>query len=262
MSAFLILTGEAIRDAARRRIVAVIAVLSLLSLMIVESCTSCSPGEVIVDGQLREMVDFSGYTGAVTFISLGLWCVVLAGVLAAEHLAQTLADGSATLGLSRPVGRFTFAAARLAGALSIAWGTTLVLLGGTAFFLSERSDLPLAPAAWAGVAVGVSGLIVGAAAMALSLYLPRMATVLVVFAGVGTIFLANASELIRESSSGFLGWVDQLGPPLLTSLALALSPWVPQLELPTTAAQVTWPLALWAAASVAFLAVAFRRFEI
>jgi hypothetical protein len=56
--------------------------------------------------------------------------------------------------------------------------------------------------------------------------------------------------------------VDQLGPPLLTSLALALSPWVPQLELSTTAAQVTWPLALWAAASVAFLAVAFRRFEI
>ena len=98
---FFVLTLEAIQDAVRRRIVLVIAAVSLLSLLMVDSCTSCGPGQVTVDGELRSMVDLSGYTGSVTFLLLGLWSVVLAGVLAAEHLAGTLDDGSAPLALSR-----------------------------------------------------------------------------------------------------------------------------------------------------------------
>ena len=262
MSAFFVLTREAILDAARRRIVAVIAVVSLLSLMMVESCTSCSTGQIMVNGELTRAVDFSGYTGAVTLATLGLWCVVLAGVLAAEHLAQALADGSATLGLARPVGRGAFALARLAGALSIAWVTGAVLLGGTVFFLERQGELPLAPALWAALSVLVSGTIVGAFAMALSLHLPRIATVLLVFAVVGSVALANASSLVRQAQGGVIGAIDRFGPPLLTSLALALQPWVPRLELAADPVDVALRLAVWTALGLVCLLALFRRVEL
>jgi hypothetical protein len=150
LTQFRTLAGEAVLDAVRRRIVAAIAVVSLLSLMLVDTCTTCGGGEVIVNGEVREMANIAGWTGTVTFAVLGLWSIVLAGVLASEHLAQTLADGSATLALARPVGRGTFAFARLAGSLAIALVTGAVLLGGTTLFLHARSGLPTGPALVAG----------------------------------------------------------------------------------------------------------------
>ena len=146
LTQFRTLAGEAVLDAVRRRIVAAIAVVSVLSLMLVDTCTTCSGGELVVNGEVREMASIAGWSGTVTFIVLGLWSIVLAGVLASEHLAQTLTDGSATLTLARPVGRGTFALARLTGALAIAFVTGAVLLGGTALFLSARSGLSTGPA--------------------------------------------------------------------------------------------------------------------
>jgi len=95
------LTLEALRDALRRRIVAAVAVLSVLSLMVVDSCSGCSTGTVTIDGQAQELVSIAGYGATVTFVVLGLWIITLAGVLAADHLTQTLEDGTALLSVHR-----------------------------------------------------------------------------------------------------------------------------------------------------------------
>jgi hypothetical protein len=262
VSGFAALLAEAVRDAARRRIVAVIAVVSLLSLLMVDSCTSCSTGEIVVNGQVQRLVDLAGYTGTLTVVLLGLWCVVLAGILAAEHLAETISDGSAALCLARPVSRGAFAAARLGGALAIAWATGAVLVGATAFFLSQRGGLPLLPALWAGLVVAVAGLAVGALSMTASLYLPRIATVLLVFAVTGLVTLANGVGLARTEPSGWLAQVDRLGPPLASALAVALAPWTPGLVLDADPLLIGGRLALWAAGSVGLLWLAVSRIEL
>ena len=120
MSGFSVLAVEALRDAVRRRIVMAIVVLSLLSLMVVDSCTACAAGEVTINGEVRSLNDVAGAAGANLYAWLGLWIVVLAGLLASDHLQQTLEDGSANLCLARPVSRTAFAMARLAGALAVA----------------------------------------------------------------------------------------------------------------------------------------------
>lgn len=263
MNLFVLLAGEAVRDAARRRIVAVLAVVSLLSLLVVDSCTSCSSAEFVVNGELREFAGLTGYAGALTFVLLGLWCVVLAGVLAADHLAETLADGSATLCLARPVSRRTFAVARLAGALAVAWGTGALLLGGTGWLVIRRSaELPVSPALLAAAAVAAGGLAVGGLSMAASLVLPRLATILLVVAGTAIVALANAIGLVREEATGGLALVDRLGPPLLTSLVHALAPWSPALELAGEPWTLAGRLGLWAAVGVGALWFAFERVEL
>lgn len=266
MSALAVLAREAMGDAVRRRIAVAVAAVSLLSLLLVDSCTTCSTGQIHVDGELRQLTDVAGFAGTATFVVLALWCVVLAGVLAADLLTETLEDGSAALCLARPVGRATFAAARLLGALGVAWATALVLLGATAGLLHARGDLALAPALVGGLATAAGTLIVGALAMAASLALPRLATVIVVLAGVGTVTLANLWGLLRAATGaeaeGLLALVDRLGPPLLTSLALALAPWTARLELVADPFEVALRLALWSAGSLALLAFAFRRVEL
>jgi hypothetical protein len=256
------LAGEAVLDAVRRRIVAAIAVVSLLSLMLVDTCTTCSGGEVIVNGEVREMANIAGWTGTVTFAVLGLWSIVLAGVLASEHLAQTLADGSATLALARPVGRGSFAFARLAGSLAIALATGAVLLGGTTLFLQARSSLPAGPALMAGLACAAGAVTLAALAMTASLYLPRIATVLMVFVATGAITLANLLAMFRDTSDGVMGAIDRFGPPLCASIAVALSPWIDEVRVPGSPLEIAMRHAVWVAASICLLWAAFRRVEL
>ena len=116
LQVFGILAVEAVADAVRRRIVPVIIVLAIVSLFFIDSCTSCSPS-ITQDGEQIELAQLAGYAGLISVVSLGLWTLVLAGVLASDHLAEPLADGSATLVLSRPVSRDVFALTRLAGML-------------------------------------------------------------------------------------------------------------------------------------------------
>jgi hypothetical protein len=259
---FRTLAGEAVLDAVRRRIVAAITVVSLLSLMLVDTCTSCSGGEVVVNGEVREMASIAGWTGTITYAVLALWSIVLAGVLASEHLAQTLADGSATLALARPVGRGTFAMARLTGCLAIAFVTGLVLLGGTALFVNARSGLPMAPALVAGVAAGAGAVTLAALAMTASLHLPRIATVLLVFVAVGAITLANLVAMFRDGAEGLLGVIARFGPPLATAIALALSPWIDAVTLAAAPQEIVLRHGVWAAASIALLWAVFRRLEL
>jgi hypothetical protein len=263
VSAFGALAAESLRDAARRRVVTAVAVLSLGSLFMVESCTSCTATQIGLEGEPGRVLDLAGATGTVTFAMLGMWCVVLAGLLAADHLAQSLADGTATLCLARPVGRARFAGARLAGVLAIAWGAALLLLGATAFFLRQRSDLALAPALASGAAAAAGCVVVGGLAMTASLAFPRFATLLLVFPAVGVVALANLASLVRggQLEPGVLAAVDRFGPPLLTALVVPLGPWLESVSLPA-APGVALRLAAWALGSVALLAFAFRRVEL
>ncbi len=256
------LTLEAVRDAIRRRVVAAVAVLSVLSLMVVDSCSGCSSGTVTANGQVQEMIEIAGYGASATFVVLGLWVITLAGVLAADHLTQTLEDGTALLSLTRPVRREVFAFSRLCGTLGIVALTGLILLGGTAFLFATRNDLPLGPAAVAGAACGLGAIAVASLAMTASLYLPRLATWLGVVGAVGVIAIAGGLGLTPLEHEGWLAWVGDYGPPLLHAMAAPLAAWMEEVTLPYGPFDL-WPrLLFWDAVGLAALAVAFRRREI
>lgn len=265
MSAMPTLVGEAIRDAFRRRIVAAIIVLSLLSLFMVDGCTSCSAaGEIQVNGEARSLRDFGGATGALLFGVLGLWIVLLAGILCADHLAQSIDDGSANLTLARPVSRNQFATARLAGALGVAFCAGLFLLGGTALLLQYRSGLSLAPALLSAAACALGAWTTGSLAMLVSLWLPRMAATIAVLAGLALVTLANTVALFRGSESqDVLAWIDRVAPPIASALWLPLAAWLPpQVPLQGEPVEVALRAVFWAAVAFGALLLGFRRTEL
>ena len=260
MRSFWLLAGEALGDAFRRRIVGGVAIAALLSIAMLESCTGCSP-RIQVNGEVRELAELRGAFGFTSFLVLGLWGIALAGVLASDHLRAALDDGSAALSLARPVPRDTFALARLAGVLGVTAGAGLLVLGAAAILLASRSGLPLAPAATAAGACWLGAVSVAALAMTASLALPRVATVLLVLAGVGLVALANGVGPFAEDA-GWLGAVDAYGPPLASTLALALEPWLDTVRIPGDGVRVTARLVAWAIGSTLALLWAFRRVEI
>ncbi len=246
-----ILTREAVLDAVRRRIVAAVAVLSVLSLMVVDSCSSCSQPTLTVNDQVRELVDVAGYSATAMVTLLGLWVVTLAGVLAADHLTQTLEDGSAPLVLTRPVSREVFALSRLLGTLAVTGVAGAVLLGGTAFLFTTRSPLPLTPMAFAGLACLLGSLAVAALAMTVSLFVPRLASWLFAVALVGLVALAGGISAAPVETGGWIAWLAAYGPPLASSITAALGPWMPGIELPFGPLELMPRLLLWDALSVA-----------
>ena len=260
---FRALLGEAIHDAVRRRIVPAIAVVSLMSLMMVDGCTSCAATPTVVqNGVSVELPEVAGWTGIVIFAVLALWTMVLAAVLASDHLAEVLADGTAPLVLSRPVSRSNFALARLGGVLAIAVATGIVLLGGTAALLVLRNGVMLGPALWAGLACVLGATITASLAMSASLYLPRIATVMLALVGIGMIATVNAIGLFGVELGGVAWAIDRFGPPLGTSVVAALSPWIAPAEVPVDPFEVSIRAAAWAVAGIALLVVAFRKQDI
>lgn len=254
-----VLTREAVHDAVRRRVVLVIGAICFLSLALVNSCTSCNQS-IQTSGQTASAADIAGWSGIVTLCLLALWTMVLAGLLASDQLAQSMVDGRAQLVLSRPVSRDAFALSRLAGSLLVAFGAGLVLLGGASFFLITRGDLPLAPAVLAILACALSCTAVAALAMSISLYLPRVASFMVIVVVIGVVGMVNLLALSTGNISGFYASIHDYGPPLATSIVLALAPWAnytPDLN----AAGVVLRLVLWAAGCVALLLVNFRHQE-
>lgn len=258
---FRALAGEAVADAVRRRIVPVIAVVSLLSLVVVDGCTSCAP-TVVRNGTEVALPEIAGWTGMVVFAVLGLWSIVLAGILASDHLAETLADGSAALVLARPVGRSAFALARLGGVLGIAFVMAAVLLGGTTAMLHARSGVAVVNALWGGLACALGVTSVAALAMTASLFLPRVATVLAVLAGVGVIASVNAISLFGVELGGIPWVVDRFGPPLGSAMVAALAPWIAPVTVPAAPFELAVRSVAWSVASVSLLVVAFRRCDV
>jgi ABC-type transport system involved in multi-copper enzyme maturation permease subunit len=261
LSQFLALAAEAFGDAVRRRIAAALAILALLSLAIVDSCTSCAAGTIMVNGVPVDGSRIFGWTGMVLYGLLGLWTIAISGALASDHLQQALDDGTAQLALARPVGRGVFALARLAGALAVSLGTGFILLAGTAFFLRARYDFALAPAGVAALGTALGAVSIGALAMTASLYLPRLATLAGVFVVVASIAGANVAALSGSELPAVWSALDRYAPPLGTGLALAVVEWSGR-ELSAPPVLVAARLALWAAFAPTLLAFCFRRREV
>jgi ABC-type transport system involved in multi-copper enzyme maturation permease subunit len=259
--ALRVLTADAVRDAMRRRIVGFMVVLSLLSLLFVDSCTSCAGGSFQVNGREVDASAVLGVTGVVLYATMLLWTVVLAGVLASDHLTQTLEDGSAALVLARPVGRGVFALARLFGSLVISLGTGGVLLGATAAFLAARYGLSPTPALWGMAAAVPAAVAFGALAMTASLWLPRLACFVLVLLAVAAVSGANLAAALGAELGGFWAALDRFGPPLGTALALVATGWTGH-AIDASPTHVAARLALWAVFAAALLAVAFRRREL
>ena len=214
MSAFVALTRESIRDGIRRRVVPAIVGVSLLSLVGINSCTSCA-AQITINGQTTPAAP--GWTALVLVVALGLWTVVMAGLLAADHIAASLEDGSAQLVLARPVSRLTFVGARLGGVLAVTLATGAVMISVAVTLLNQRMGISVAPAAVAALAVGAGAVTSGALSMALSLTLPRIACVLVVLAAVPTLAVANLISLLGGEPgglSGFLATALMSTPPM------------------------------------------------
>ena len=264
MSAFAALALEALRDAVRRRIVAAIIVLCLLSLLVIDGCTACSSGTIVADGQQVQLAEVAGASGGLLFMTLCLWICVLAVILASDHLQQTLSDGSANLSLARPVARSTFALARLAGALAVALAAGALLLGAAAALLHTRSGLPVAPALLAASYTALAAFACATLSMALSLWLPHLATMLIMTGFVGTMATANLIALVprEEPATGSLAWLDRLGPPLAKAPVAALDSWVPSAQTGLDPYWVGVPLVVWAVLGCAALLLSFRRIEL
>jgi hypothetical protein len=261
MSAFLLLWREALLDALRRKLVAAIAVASLLSLMVLDDCAGCAPA-VNVNGQTQDLASAAPVLGIALMVVVALWVATLAGLLAADHLSQSLEDGHAAAALARPVRRHELAFARLAGSLTISLAAGALLLGMTAFWLVTGKGLAAGPAVLAVVAVAPSCIALAAFAMTASLALPRIAIWLLVFGVVFCTTVGAAMRLASPETSGFFVGFDRFGPPIAGAVLRALAPWLPGSQLPSDFAAVFARGVLWAAAGVGALAAAFRRVEL
>ena len=262
-SVFSELAGEAFRDAMRRRTVPVIAVFALLSLLAVDSCTSCAGSSLIVqDGAALSVNEISGWAGMLIFTLLSLWTMVLAGLLASDHLAETVFDGSANLVLARPVRRSEFALARLAGALGIAIGTGAVVLTVSTTLLHLRTGVSLGAAIWAGLACAAGALVVAALAMTLSLLLARVATAMSVLFFVGAITFLNVFTLFGAPMGRLGAILQHFTPPLCTAVVVALKPWIAPVVPDVDPTIMALKLAFWVIASVLILLATFQRREL
>jgi hypothetical protein len=256
------LTLESLGDAVRRRVGIVVLALGLLSLFFVDTCTSCSP-TVVRDGEAVELSELSGVTGIVLVVSLGLWIQVLAGVLASDHLAEPVSDGSAHLVLSRPVSRAAFALSRLAGVLLLSLGTGALLLGVCGALLAQRQGLDPGPLAAAAAACTAAAITVAASAMAVSLWLPRTATALGVLAVVWGIAWIEVLGGFGVELSPALAALRRFGPPLAGGMVSALAGWLGETP-PVAGEPVAWAgrALVWCGLSLAALVGAFRRLEL
>jgi hypothetical protein len=246
----------------RRRIVPVIVVISLLSLTAVDSCTSCASGQLDVNGQAMEIANVAAWTGMLIFTILALWTMILAGVIASDHLAHPLEDGSASLALARPVSRNIFALSRLTGALTIAYLTGALLLGGTAALLASRSGADPMAALWGALACAAGCFTVACLSMTTSLWLPQIATTLLVFASVGAVAITNLLGQVGTELGSITGAIEHYGPPLATSIVVALGPWIEPTGVTGNPVELAVRSLLWSAGSLALLLASFRRLEI
>jgi len=258
---FRILTAEALREAARRRIVVVIVGLSLLSLALIDGCSSCASGTMTVNETVVDPSAVGGTIGVAMVSALCLWTVILAGVLCADQLARTVSEGSVWLWLARPVSRETFVLSQLAGPLAIAWATGGVLLASAAFLLSARQGLEPVPALAAGASAFLNAVTLGAVSMAASLWLPRAAIALLVLGITVPMAALEGVALAGLSLDGAPRLVAEFGPPFLAAPLSQLTPWAPLLA-ERTVGDPSLRAAVWAAASVALLLALFRRVEL
>jgi ABC-type transport system involved in multi-copper enzyme maturation permease subunit len=268
LRAFRIFAGEAFRDGLRRRLALAVGLVLLMGLFGSQTCTQFGAGTIDVNGEAIDGSVVGGYLAPLLF-GFQAWAVLaIAGLLAADHLARPLAEGSAVLWLARPVSRHIWVLARLTGALGVVLLCGAALLGGTSAMLVLRQGVAIEPALLAAAATALGALVVASFAMAASLAVGRSAVVLIVLLTLAFVAFANATGLVTELAhpevevGGLVGAVDRYGPPLFTAITGAVAKWNPHVDPGDTFAQAMIRLALWAAAGVALLLSMFRSREI
>jgi ABC-type transport system involved in multi-copper enzyme maturation permease subunit len=267
MRAFAVLAVEAARDAFRRRFALALAVLLVLSLAWVNTCTGLGAGVSFNEQQLDPAV-VAGFLAPILFSVQAMAVLWVAGVLASDHLARPLSEGSAALWLARPVSRGAWAGARLAGALAVALAAGAVLLGFTAALLARRYGVAPGPAVAASLATALGAVVVAALTATASLAVGRTAVLLAMAAAVPLQFFSNAAGLglaLLQPDAQLPGLFDALhrfGPPLGTAVLAATAAWNPQVVVEGLLTPALGRLALWAGGAIALLLLACRRLEI
>jgi len=268
LRAFRIFAAEAFRDGLRRRLGFAVAIVLVIGLTGAQTCTQFGSGGLNVNGEVIDGRAIGGFLAPILF-AFQAWAVLaIAGLLAADHLARPLAEGSAVLWLARPVSRGVWASARLIGALGVALSCGALLLGGTGAMLVLRQGVAIGPALDAAAATALGALVVASLAMAASLALGRTAVILLVLLGLVFIAFANGVGLVTEIAhpdvgvGGLVGAVDRYGPPLFTAIVGAVVRWNPHIDPGDAFAQAMLRLAVWAVGGVGLLIAAFRRREI
>jgi hypothetical protein len=265
--AFRLLAVQAARDALRRPLALAVLVVLAAALQAADACSGVGQVDLTWGERPLDRSIAAGLVAPLLFAFQGVAVVVIAGLLAADHLARPLAEGSAALWLARPVSRAAYAGARLAGALAVALGAGALLLGGTTALLALRHQVALVPAAAGALAVALGAVVTAALAMTASLALGRVAVWILVVVGVPLQAFANAMvlgvALFRpDVDVPFFGAIDRFGPPLGTALLAGLAPWNPHVDATGALVPALLRLSAWALAGVAFLLLAFRQLEI
>ncbi len=267
LTSFRLLSGEAFRDALRRRIVLVIAALSMLTLMMIDSCSGCTLSQDST-GAAADPARFGALVGVMMLGSLCVWIPLLAGILAADPLSRSLSDGSAALWLARPVSRESYVLAQLVGALGIALVAGAILLGCAALLLALRQGFPPSPVLLAAGMSGLNAVALASLAMIASLWLPRAVVSLLALVMIGTISGLELLALFGVELEGLAGFVVSVGPPLVSGPVVVLAGWVQDIPAGVSAVDPAnlsglWLRALvWSSLGVLALCVLFRRLEI
>lgn len=261
-AAFRALAIEALRDTMRRRVGPFALAAGLLTLLVVQRCSGAEHGTFWWNGLPVDPEAVARVLGPFLFALTALFLLAIVAFVSSDALAAPLSDGTALLWLARPVGRGSYAGARLAGALALSAGMGAGVLAAAAWLLHLRHGLALGPGL-AGVGAFLLGsVVVGALAMALSLQLPRVVTLFGLLLWIQTVVGLNLAHLLGAPLPATGQWLERIGPPLGTALLYAVSPWT-SVALPWSGlVAVTLRLVLWAVGSVLLLLAAFRRLEL
>ncbi len=261
-AAFRALSIEAGRDIMRRRVGFFALLAAVLALLAVQRCSGLEHATVWWNGEPIEPDALARVLGPLLFGVTALFLLAVVALVASDALAAPLSDGSALLWLARPIGRGTYAVARLAGALGLSAGIGAAVLGVTATLLHLRHDLALEPGLVGVGAFLLSAVVVGGLAMLFSLHLPRVVTLFGLLFWLLVVMGLDLLHLLGARVGGPGDWLEGVGPPIGTALLVAVSPWAGVSLEWRVLVSVALRLVLWATASVLLLVAAFRRLEL
>ncbi len=265
LRAFRVVWRQSLAATLRGRGSWVLAAGFLAGLALLESCTrGMISAEVVVDGQ---QVDGAGaLLGPILYAGAILPVYFVAGLVAAEQMTQAAApEGPVNLWLSRPIGRGTWACARLAGVLTTVVAGGGAWVAGIAWVLAQRFGIETA-SLWVGAAGALLGfVVVTGVAMTAALTLGRGAAISLVLLGVAVVIACNANVIAAPFFSAEAGalsvWVTRLTPPIAMPVILSSLALNPGLESLVDDVPSLFVLAAWAVLAVGGLVLAARRRE-
>ncbi len=260
--AFVALSADAVRDGLRNRVGLFAIVFALCVGLFADRCTGFDSTSIVLSGKELDVREGARLVGPLVFGICALLLALIAGFVGSDALARPLTEGTAPLWLARPVGRASYALARLAGALVLGAGAGAGVLAVVAALLHVRLGLDPGPAA-VGVAVfALDAWILTALAMTLALLLPRVVALAAVVLILEVVVFTNGLYQVATVGGDLLGAIERWGPPFGTALLYAVAPWFSSGASAAAWTDVGLRLVAWAMGSTALLAFLFRRMDV